>query len=111
MGRKQTNVELVEGPNGASIDLTGVVPRIAGYPLLTEGSPLRPFFQKLEFEPVEEIIIPYGQLPVRPSVEVWVDNPNGGYDQASPGLYYDETNEILTISFNGNFESGYLILR
>ena len=78
--------------------------------LVEEAKSIANFSDRIDFETVSNILVDYSGYPNRPIIETWVLD-NGDYVLAEPEIVYDETNETVSVSFNDNFETGYLIIK
>ena len=69
------------------------------------------FYQEIAFDNVDNVVIDYSSFPVRPVIETWIEVGLGAYNKAEPVMTYDTTNQIVTVTFGGTYQSGYLILK
>ena len=62
------------------------------------------------FDNTNAVIIDYSDMPLTPNIEVFVtDNQNNAHI-AYPKMDYDFDNKKVTLYFNNNNESGFIIL-
>ena len=78
---------------------------------LAEVEAAAKFTLRVDFENVNNVVINYAPYPARPIVEAWIKDDLGGHDKAEPVLEFDTTGEILTVTFGGTYQTGYLILK